>query len=334
MGRRYERAPPLPMRYSIRKPGRFHDRRTVPRYGRTVLLPDGFPGQRLRVLPRPLASAALRRPPTAGLLVTDAGYFPRAASHGRRRPHGAQEAVVIVCTDGGGRCRVADHSTVISPGHALVIPPHLPHIYWADPSEPWTIWWLHAAGAHVREFLDVLGEPGRETLVELHDPYRAVSTIDDAIGFLERDETVPSLIAASGAGWSLLAQLAADAAAGGRGRAEPVRQAQEHLRRNFAKPVGVPELARMAGLSPSHFSALFRAATGGGVVEYTKRLRMARAREMLITSSRTVGDIATAVGYNDAFYFSRQFRTVHGCSPSEYRGQHGNDEIPYTDPTG
>ena len=31
---------------------------------------------------------------------------------------------------------------------------------------------------------------------------------------------------------------------------------------------------------------------------------------------------AEAVGYTDAFYFSRQFRTVHGCSPSDYRQEH------------
>jgi AraC-like DNA-binding protein len=39
-----------------------------------------------------------------------------------------------------------------------------------------------------------------------------------------------------------------------------------------------------------------------------------------------LGDIAEAVGYSDAFYFSRQFRTVHGCSPSDYRRGHGHDE--------
>jgi AraC family transcriptional regulator of arabinose operon len=293
-----------------------------------MLLPDGFPGQRLRVLPRPLVASALRRPPTSSLLVTDAGYFPRAANHGRRRPRGAPEAVVIVCTDGYGRCEVNGRLTVVGPNHALVLPPRLPHAYWADPQEPWTIWWLHAAGAQVPDLLSVIAEDGLEGLVELHDTYRAVSTIDDAIGFLERDETVPSLISASGAGWAVLAQLAADVVGGGRLRTEPIRQAQEHLRRNFAKPLSVKELARTAGLSPSHFAALFRAATGGGAVEYTKRLRMARARELLITSSRDIGDIGASVGYPDAFYFSRQFRTVHGCSPSEYRRGHEDSRPP------
>jgi AraC family transcriptional regulator, arabinose operon regulatory protein len=315
MRRRYERTRLASIGESTELPGRFNGQG----YGADVLLPDGFPGQRLRVLPRPLVSSALRQPPTASFLVTDAGYFPRAANHGRRRPQGADEAVVIVCTDGIGRCQVGERTTVVAPGYALVLPPRLAHTYWADPRSPWTIWWLHAAGSQMPELLSVITEEAREGLVELHDTYRAVSTIDDAIGFLERDETFPSLISASGAGWGLLAQLAADTVGGGYQRTEPIRQAQEHLRRNFAKPVSVPELARTAGLSPSHFSALFRAATGGGVVEYAKRLRMARARELLITSSRDIADIATAVGYTDAFYFSRQFRTVHGCSPTDYR---------------
>lgn len=287
-----------------------------------MLLPDGFPGQRLRVLPRPLVASALRRAPTSALLVTDAGYFPHAANHGRRRPEGAPEVVVIVCVEGVGRCDTNGSVSVIRPGHALVLPPDQPHAYWADPREPWTIWWLHAAGNQVPELLSVIAEDGGEQVVELHDTYRAVSAIDDAINFLERDETVPSLISAAGAGWALLAQLAADTVGGGRQQTEPIRQAQDYLRHNFAKPLRVKELARTAGLSPSHFAALFRAATGGGVVEYTKRLRMARARELLITSSRDIADIGVAVGYPDAFYFSRQFRTVHGVSPSEYRGAH------------
>lgn len=302
-------------------PGRFDDLGIVG----DVLIKDGFPGQRLRVLPRPLAAQALARKPTSGLLVTDSGYFPHAANHGRRRPGGAPEAVVIVCVEGRGCCRVRDRVSEVGPGHALVIPPGVPHVYWAEPREPWTIWWMHLAGRHVADFLSVIAPDGEEAVVELHDTYRAVAAIDDATRFLEQDETVPSLIAAAGQGWSLLAQLAADSVAGARNGTEPIRQAQEYLRRNFRSATSVPEIAQMAGLSPSHFSARFRAATGGGVVEYTKSLRMAHARELLITTSRSVADVAHSVGYSDAFYFSRQFRTAHGCSPSQYRAQYAGE---------
>lgn len=289
-----------------------------------MLLRDGFPGQRLRVLPRPVVAAALGQPVTADVLVTDAGYFPRAARHGRRRPEGAAEVIVIVCTSGRGSCRSAGGDLTVSAGQALVIPAGTAHAYRADAADPWTIWWAHVAGERVGAPVRLVCPDEAPRVLDLHEPLRTRSLVEDAITLLERDETRPSLLAASGVGWALLTQLAADAVAGGRTPVEPVRQAQEHLRRHFEQPVRVPDLARAAGLSTSHFSALFRAATGGGVLEYVKRLRMARACELLITTPRTVAEVASAVGYDDPFYFSRQFRAVHGCSPVRYREDHGH----------
>ncbi len=280
------------------------------------MIPDGFPGQRLLVLPRPLVQRALRRNPTSRLLVTDAGHFPHAASHGRVRTRGAPEAVVIICIDGRGSCTMDGRTFDVHAGSALIIPPHVPHGYRADSDDPWTIWWLHAAGRDVPSLLEPI-LPDR--LVEISDLYRTASTMSHVVDCLSRDETEPNLIMAAGLAWSMLAQLAADKLAGSRGQTEPVRAAQDHLREHFADPVRVADLAQLAGLSPSHFAALFRRATGSGVIEYVKRLRMSRARELLVTTIVPVRDIADAVGYDDPFYFSRQFRGVHGCSPTTYR---------------
>ena len=57
------------------------------------------------------------------------------------------------------------------------------------------------------------------------------------------------------------------------------------------------------------------------MLDYVKRLRMARSRQLLITSEHSVAEIAAAVGYGDPFYFSRQFREVNGQSPREFRRQ-------------
>lgn len=227
---------------------------------------------------------------------------------------------MILCADGLGWCEFDDRVVAVPCGSALVIPPGVPHLYRADSINPWTIWWLHAAGADVPVLLETM-QPGSDRVLQVNDMFRATSKLGHVIECMERDETLPNILEAAGTAWALLAQLAAGQVnSGGHGN-EPIRNAQDYLRENFAAPVSVPDLARLAGLSPSHFSALFRAATGGGVVEYVKSLRMARARKLLLTTRATVAEVAESVGYADAFYFSRQFRTISGCSPSQYREQ-------------
>ncbi|WP_254304493.1 AraC family transcriptional regulator [Rathayibacter sp. VKM Ac-2835] len=289
-----------------------------------MLIPDGFLGQRLHVLPKPRVAEALAAPITERLLVTDAGHFPHAAAHGRSRPEGTREAVVILCTAGRGWVDTGDSTAPVGTGEVAIIAPGVPHRYWADFDDPWTIWWLHVAGADAAALVSAVIEERTSPVVTARDAFSAKALIEHAVAALERDETDSSLYAASGAAWNLLAQLASDRARGTLESGDRIRMAQDHLREHLDSPTSITELATLAGMSTSHFSALFKKAAGMSAVEYVKRLRSARARELLITTDAPIADIARAVGYSDAFYFSRQFRAINGTSPSEYRAEfHG-----------
>lgn len=282
---------------------------------------EGFPGQRMRVLPRPLVAAALAAPVTAHLLVTDVGFFPRAASHGRTRPHGAAQHVVIVCTAGSGTCELPGGTHTVGPGEALVIPAGTPHRYESDDADPWTIWWVHVVGRSVPEHLAAIGTDVGRPVVGCADVTRVTALLDTVLRRMEQDESPSTLVAASGAAWHALALLAAERRYTGGSRADSVAATVEHLRADPATRVSLGELAGMAGLSRSHFSALFRRATGYGPLEYQTRLRMGRARELLDTTDRTVASIAHEVGYADPLYFSRQFRRIHGVTATDHRAR-------------
>lgn len=287
-----------------------------------MLIRDGFPGQRLRVVSRPRVVEALAAPITERLLVTDVGLFPHAAAHGRSRNHGAHEVVIILCTDGAGLVELRGVEHDVGPGQVVVLPRGEPHRYRAAPHDPWTIWWMHVAGHDAETFVSLITEATGEfsPVLPVHDPYAARSALEHALVSLERDdETAASLRAASGAAWGLLAQLSADRARGSREVGDPIHAVQDFLRANLDTRTTVVELARMAGYSISHFSARFRQTSGMGVVEYQKRLRSARARELLITTEASIADIARTVGYDDPLYFSRHFRAINGMSPSVYR---------------
>jgi len=279
---------------------------------------EGFENQRLCVVPRPLVDAALQRPVTRRLVVTDAGFFPDAEDHLRVRPEGADESILMVCTRGSGWVRTTERVGV-TPGMCVLIPARLAHSYGSSTSHPWTIWWCHVRGAESRDFAVALGaEHGAATLT-LRSFDRIVALFDELVSGLERGQTPAHLLAASGTAWHLLSQIAVDRALPETGT--PLERAMRYLADRVDATVRVGDLADLVGLSASHLSALFRQATGGGVTAHHTALKMARARGLLDTSSLGIAEVARAVGYEDPLYFSRQFRKVHGVSPSDYRSQ-------------
>jgi AraC family transcriptional regulator of arabinose operon len=272
---------------------------------------------RVSVLPRPAASEALARPVNRKLLVTDVGWFHQAGHHVIRRPHGAEESIVILCTEGVGWVEVDGARYGVGPSTVALIPQHVPHAYGSSTHSPWTIWWCHLRGADVLDLFSATGTTREKPLLGLWNPERCVALIDEILTGMTRDQSPVRLVAAAGAAFKLLTQIASDRLTADRD--DPLQRAMDYLAERLDSSIRVGDLARLVGVSKSRLGALFRESTGGGIVAHHTALRMARARQLLDTGRRPVGEIASAVGYDDALYFSRVFHRVHGISPTEYR---------------
>ncbi len=284
-----------------------------------MAIKDGFAGERLCVVPAPAVAQALRAPVTRKVVVTDAGWFPNARYHGRTRPQGIAETIVIVCTKGAGWIDLPGARHRLSAGMAAVIPAHTPHSYGATDDHPWTIWWCHVTGSDVADLVSATGTSTSRPLLRLRSVDRSVAILDEIVGHLERDQTPITLLAVAGAGFKLMTQLTIDQTLPQQGN--PLERAMTYLAQRLDGQVRVSELATMVGVSTSHLTSLFRAATGGGVLAYHTALRMTAARTLLERSDLAINEVAAEVGYGDPYYFSRHFRRVHGMSPSAYRAE-------------
>ncbi|ASS68533.1 MULTISPECIES: helix-turn-helix domain-containing protein [unclassified Paenibacillus] len=91
-----------------------------------------------------------------------------------------------------------------------------------------------------------------------------------------------------------------------------------YLENKFSDKMTRDALAEIAGVSPSHYSILFKQLTGFSFNDYLSRLRVHRAKELLLSGSGTLREIALKVGYKDEFYFSRRFKQQTGMPPSAY----------------
>jgi AraC-like DNA-binding protein len=98
-------------------------------------------------------------------------------------------------------------------------------------------------------------------------------------------------------------------------------RARDTMDRAFARPLDVPALAKVAHVSPAHFSRQFRATFGETPHRYLQRRRVERAMELLRETDRPVTEICFDVGFNSLGTFSRMFGEVVGEPPSNYRAR-------------
>lgn len=289
----------------------------VPRHRR-----HGFAGQHMIVLPEPVRAKASRHPLLRGLFVTDAGYFPHAAGHRVERPQGAPTHLVMLCLRGHGWVRTDGEIHPATVGWFAWLPADRAHAYGAADDDPWTIAWAHFSGAEADAWRTLLGAETSQALIRVLPKDRldemALGRVHAA---LERGYAIRDQVAAASAlrhSLSAVSRLAASTAES-RSARERVGASVERLRREWVRPHRLDELAASAGLSAAHYSALFREMTGFAPIDYLIRQRILHACRLLDTTSMAVSAIATEVGYDDPYYFTRSFRRIMGFSPRTYR---------------
>jgi AraC-like DNA-binding protein len=99
--------------------------------------------------------------------------------------------------------------------------------------------------------------------------------------------------------------------------ARRVRVATSYLHANLHRAVGVAEAARAACLSPFHFHRLFAAFHGTTPHQYLTRLRLERARTLLLRGDATVVDVALECGFESVGSFTTLFKRTFGTTPGK-----------------
>lgn len=98
-----------------------------------------------------------------------------------------------------------------------------------------------------------------------------------------------------------------------------LRRAREFIAAHYAHSLSLEELARQVALSPSYFSRILKQEMGCTFTEYLTRVRMAGARRLLRTTTLSLAEISSAIGYQNPKYFSAVFKAREGMTTSAYR---------------
>ncbi|MGY5808095.1 helix-turn-helix domain-containing protein [Rhizobium sp. LEGMi198b] len=235
-----------------------------------------------------------------------------------------------------GQRFIGDHSGDYGDGDLVLVGPNLPHT-WAsrakiDEHKPHValVFWFHrewllqiSGGAVEFRPIEALAMRADNGLQFSKEIAAAVRLEFEAVFEKPPVERLLSLL-------SILVTIAGDRQAmplaSAPGQSQELRESREridrvltHMHLNYARAISLDELADIAALSVSGLHRMFRRHTGTAISDYLMRMRIGDACARLSSTNQAVHHISDAVGYNSIANFNRQFKTLKGMTPREYR---------------
>jgi AraC-like DNA-binding protein/quercetin dioxygenase-like cupin family protein len=104
-------------------------------------------------------------------------------------------------------------------------------------------------------------------------------------------------------------------------QAEIVRKVEKYIKSNLYKGFMLSELADEVGVSRFYLDHVFTKAIGVPPLQYSLQLRMEQAKKLLADGTLAVYQVATKMGFDDPYYFSRQFKKITGVSPKVFQSR-------------
>ena len=264
--------------------------------------------------------------PSEGLLVSKVPITPAPPEYSLTEP------LLVVMAQGGKRLMLADQLYEYRAGHCLVVTANLPV----------TGHWIDTDGSAQALGMGLVLRPAAIAALLLQTPPGRWSRGAPAVPAIATGKAGPELLDAAARMlrlldhpadarvlaplitqeilWRLLTGPLGDTMRQ-IGLADSdlshVSRAIAWIRDNYAEPMRIDDLARLSGMSASAFHRHFRAVTAMSPLQFQKRIRLQRARSLVVAHPGDIAGVGHHVGYDSPSQFNREYRRLFGAPPGQ-----------------
>lgn len=239
--------------------------------------------------------------------------------------------IVHYIQSGKGTFTIRGVTYEVGEGDSFFIFPGELHHYVADEREPWKYRWIGYRGTGADQLLASIGIGPHAPIVQNYRTHRVEAMFRNVYKALQLGG-VAGDIEAEGYTRVAFAEYARSTVKGNTSQKadkrsdieRQVEQAARWLSLQFDKSISIDELAHTLGYHRTYLSKMFRKQMGESPMQFLLRVRMERAKTLLMTTRLTIEQVAASVGYEDALYFSKLYKKWYSCSPSTHRSEMQN----------
>lgn len=253
--------------------------------------------------------------------ITDIGYYPYTKLHEVSRTLGIKEHIICFCTKGSGYVKFDTNELEIKENDYFIIPQNTTHQYYANPKKGWGMYFIHFAGVESDKFVNGHVHHGKLNQFQLKLIY---TILNHTLFQLEFDQSELSVGFINSSFAYLLECL--DNFYSNKDiyskNDEIINNFINYLENNISEKVSICSLTTNLNISQSTLNNVVRKEFGLTPMQYSNKMKIDIAANILENTERKVIDVAHMVGFDDPYHFSKKFKVIKGISPNKYRTQH------------
>ena len=246
--------------------------------------------------------------------VTQCGYEDCKPSHSYG-PTARDYYLVHFIFSGKGTLEIYGKTYELSAGQGFFIPLGTPTTYTADKKEPWFYGWVGFSGEHSNQQIALRGLSNDKFIFNFTDCDQVLESLKRLVASYGKE----------GNGFAAISKLFElfsfinpehDSSLLQSG---VINEVILDIEKNYAKDVSVEDLSKKYNISRSQLFRLFKTKLDISPQQYIKHYRINHAADLLRRTDLTIGQVMEQSGFSNISNFSRQFKSVYGRSPKDFR---------------
>ncbi len=281
--------------------------------------------RRYCVIPHSVQKRMSQHPLCKNVFLTEIGFEADTAFSPFKKHGAGNHYLLVYVAKGEGWYTIKGKRFRVTENDFFVVSHEAAARLGSSATKPWSIYWAYFSGTQAAGVVEHLMGKNNVAPRKAKPLVGRVAQFNDILHHLELLENIENLVYANSRFNSFLCSFRLNVLSSKKhAKKDGVIQSIEYMRENLHGHVTLEDLAKSAGLSVSHYCALFKKKTMQSPLSLYTSMKVQRACQMLQDRQQTIKSIAYSLGFFDQYHFSKVFKQIMGASPKHFK----NHRIP------